>query len=75
MATRKPTSTTLKKGDVLPPRGKGKKSLMLDAIRDVCGNEQDFLKQVVAIGLTCVAAKQTTNIVAILLIIMSYPNT
>lgn len=51
MATRKPTSTTLKKGDVLPPRGKGKKSLMLDAIRDVCGNEQDFLKQVVAIGL------------------------
>lgn len=33
------------------PRGKGKKSLMLDAIRSVCGDEQDFLKQVVVIGM------------------------
>ena len=32
-------------------RGKAKKSLMLDAIKSVCGNEQDFLKQVVVIGL------------------------
>ncbi len=35
----------------LPTRGKGKKSLMLDAIRDVCADEQSFLKQVVTIGL------------------------
>ena len=45
------TKTTLKAGDKLPPRGKAKKTLMLDAIRDVCGNENDFLKQVVVIGL------------------------
>ena len=32
-------------------RGKAKKSLMLEAIKSVCGNEQDFLKQVVTIGL------------------------
>lgn len=31
-------------------RGKGKKSLMLDAIRATCGTEQEFLQQVVAIG-------------------------
>ena len=35
----------------LPPRGKGKKSLMLDAIREVCVNEQEFLKQMVVIGM------------------------
>jgi len=51
MANSKPTKTTLKPGDNLPPRGKAKKTLMLEAIRDVCGNEQDFLKQVVSIGL------------------------
>ena len=33
------------------PRGKGKKSLMLEAIKSVCGDEKDFLKQVVTIGL------------------------
>ena len=33
------------------PRGKGKKSLMLEAIREVCEDEQEFLKKVVAIGL------------------------
>ena len=43
MANSKSTSTTLKKGDKLPPRGKAKKSLMLDAIREVCGSEQEFL--------------------------------
>lgn len=32
-------------------RGKGKKSLMLDAIRSVCGDEKEFLEQVVSIGL------------------------
>lgn len=51
MANKTPTKTTLKKGDNLPPRGKAKKTLMLEAIRSVCGNEQDFLKQVVSIGL------------------------
>jgi hypothetical protein len=51
MANSKATKTTLKAGDNLPARGKGKKSLMLEAIRSVCGNEQDFLKQVVTIGL------------------------
>ena len=51
MANSAPTKTTLKKGDNLPPRGKGKKSLMLEAIRAVCGDEQEFLKQVVTIGL------------------------
>lgn len=34
-----------------PGRGKGKKSLMLEAIRDVCGSEHEFLKKVVDIGL------------------------
>lgn len=33
------------------PRGKGKKSLMLEAIRSVCENEQEFLRQVVVLGL------------------------
>ena len=33
------------------PRGKAKKSLMLEAIRKVCNTEQDFLEKVVAIGL------------------------
>ena len=51
MANSNPTKTTLKKGDKLPNRGKAKKSLMLEAIRDVCGDEQEFLKQVVTIGL------------------------
>lgn len=51
MANNSPTKTTLKKGDNLPPRGKGKKSLMLEAIRSVCKDEHEFLKQVVIIGL------------------------
>lgn len=51
MANTKATKTTLKAGDKLPPRGKAKKTLMLDAIRAVCGKEEDFLKQVVTIGL------------------------
>ena len=33
------------------PRGKGKKSLMLEAISAVCGDEQEFLRKVVSIGL------------------------
>jgi len=33
------------------PRGKGRKSLMLDAIKSVCGDEEKFLEQVVTIGL------------------------
>ena len=37
--------------DERKPRGKGKKSLMLDAIREVCIDEQDFLKQMVTIGI------------------------
>ncbi len=47
------SSTTIDKESRknIPARGKGKKSLMLEAIRDVCGTEQDFLKQVVAVGL------------------------
>lgn len=32
------------------PRGKGKKTLMLDAIKDTCGSEEEFLRQVVSIG-------------------------
>lgn len=48
MATSK---TTLKAGDNLPPRGKAKKTLMLDAIRAVCKTEQDFLEAVVKTGL------------------------
>jgi len=34
MANSKPTKTTLKKGDKLPPRGKSVKTLILDAIRE-----------------------------------------
>jgi hypothetical protein len=51
MANSTANKTTLKKGDNLPARGKGKKSLMLDAIRLVCGDESDFLQQVVTIGI------------------------
>ena len=32
-------------------RGKAKKSLMLEAIRSVCGSEQEFLNQVIKVGL------------------------
>ena len=32
-------------------RGKAKKSLMLEAIRSVCGTEQEFLNQVIKVGL------------------------
>ena len=45
------SSTTLKRGDNLPPRGKAKKSLMLEAIREVCGSEQEFLQSVITIGM------------------------
>lgn len=47
------SSTTIDKDSRknIPPRGKGKKSLMLEAIKAVCGDEQNFLKQVVTIGL------------------------
>lgn len=33
------------------PRGKGKKSLMLDAIRSVCEDEKEFLQKVIVLGL------------------------
>ena len=45
------SATTLKKGDNLPKRGKAKKTLMLDAIKSVCGTEEKFFKKVVALGL------------------------
>tara|TARA_R110002020_G_scaffold467302_1_gene690757 strand:- start:1174 stop:1614 length:441 start_codon:yes stop_codon:yes gene_type:complete len=45
------TSITPERRKTMSPRGKGKKSLMLEAIRDVCGSEHDFLKKVVDIGL------------------------
>ncbi len=52
MNSDKSNKTTLKKGDNLPPRGKAKKTLMLDAIRSVCkGGEQEFLEKLVTIGL------------------------
>ena len=52
MTSTKSNKTTLKKGDNLPPRGKAKKTLMLDAIRSVCkGGEQEFLEKLVTIGL------------------------
>lgn len=34
-----------------PPRGKAKKTLMLDAIRAVCGTEEEFLERVVTAGM------------------------
>ena len=34
-----------------PKRGKAKKTLMLDAIRSVCGSEHKFMKKVINIGL------------------------
>lgn len=61
MANSAPTKTTLKKGDNLPARGKGKKSLMLEAIRAVCVDEQEFLKQVVTIGLGDAANEISPN--------------
>ncbi len=47
------SSTTIDKDSrkELPARGKGKKSLMLEAIKSVCGDEQEFLRQVVTIGM------------------------
>jgi len=47
------SSTTIDKDSRknLPARGKGRKSLMLDAIKEVCGSEQEFLKQVITIGM------------------------
>lgn len=33
------------------PRGKGKRTLMLDAIRDVCKDEHEFLREIVKIGM------------------------
>ena len=51
MANDTPNKTTLKKGDNLPPRGKAKKTLMLDAIKAVCGDEGEFLQRVISLGL------------------------
>lgn len=45
------TSITPEKRKTMPPRGKGKKSLMLKAIRAVCDDESKFLEDVVKIGL------------------------
>lgn len=49
------SSTSYKKGEKppksRPARGRGKKSLMLEAIRETCGTEQEFLNQVVQIGM------------------------
>lgn len=45
------TSITPEKRKEMPPRGKGKKSLMLEAIRSVCEDEQEFLRRVVTLGL------------------------
>ena len=50
MAKSRTTIDSEKRKD-LPARGKGKKSLMLEAIQAVCGDEQDFLRQVITIGL------------------------
>jgi len=61
MANKNPNSTTLKKGDNLPARGKGKKSLMLEAIRSVCGSEHDFLKQVINIGVGGISGDPAPN--------------
>ena len=47
------SSTTIDK-DIrkeLPARGKGKKSLMLEAIKATCGDEQEFLRRVITLGL------------------------
>lgn len=50
MAKNKTTITKASRS-TLKARGEGKKSLMLNAIREVCITEQDFLKQVITIGL------------------------
>lgn len=44
--------TTERQPEERKPRGKGKKRLMLDAIRDTCpGGEHEFLKNLVTIGM------------------------
>lgn len=69
MANKSATKTTLKKGDNLPPRGKGKKSLMLEAIREVCGSEQEFLHQVIRAGLGNVTENIASNPMLLTLVI------
>lgn len=34
-----------------PRRGKAKQTLMLEAVREVCGSEEEFLQEVIKIGL------------------------
>lgn len=50
-AKKTPGSLTKETRKEMPPRGKAKKTLMLDAIKAVCGNEKEFLEKVVSIGL------------------------
>lgn len=49
--SRNKTSITQEKRKEMPPRGKGKKSLMLDAIRSTCKSEQEFLEQLVIVSI------------------------
>lgn len=45
------TSITPTKRKKMPPRGKGKKCLMLKAIKKVCKSESNFFEEIVKIGL------------------------
>ncbi len=45
--SRKKTLITPERRKELPPRGRGKKSLMLEAIRATCKDEDEFLQRVV----------------------------
>lgn len=55
------TSITPEKRKAMKPRGKGKQSLMLEAVRAVCGSEQEFLKSVIAIGLGSIDGESSPN--------------
>ena len=55
------TSITPEKRKTMKPRGKGKQSLMLEAVRAVCGSEQEFLKSVISIGLGSVDNETSPN--------------
>ncbi len=49
--TKNKTSITPENRKEMTPRGKGRKSLMLDAIRKACKTEAAFLEQVVLVGM------------------------
>jgi hypothetical protein len=51
----------------LPPRGKGKKTLMLEAVRATCGSESEFLQKVVQTAIGDDKAKPNMQLMTLVL--------